>query len=173
MVCSVDPRDLALVGLTILPLIPLGSHFVKRMLQIKAEEDIQHLQPSTLRLIKREKMHQEKLARRSTSKSRTPPGAPHRDKSVPGIAGRWRQALSSALRWPRTHYREHIRVAGREHMSDVDCFNGQAMRNSDSMMQGLNESAGRSGGAERGRETDDLVVIHPVLDGRLKDEGRK
>lgn len=140
------------------------------MLQIKAEEDIQHLQPSTLRLIQREKAHQEKLARRSTSKSRPSPGA---HKNGPGLAGRWRQALSGALRWPRTHYREHIRVAGREHMSDVDCVNGQAIRNSDSLIKGMSEKVAQTGGAGRSREMDDMVVIHPVLDGRLKDEGRK
>ncbi|KAI6036873.1 Metallo-dependent phosphatase-like protein, partial [Pisolithus microcarpus] len=53
---------------------------------------------------------------------------------------------------PNTHYLDHINVSAREHMSGVDCFDGGTVR--------------------RGRGAADLPVIHPAVDGRLKDEGR-
>ena len=90
-----------------------------------------------------------------------------------GLAGRWRQALNGALRWGRAHYREHISVAGREHMSPVDCVDGQAIRNSDSLVEALSATTGGEDETGQAKEFDDMVVIHPVLDGRLKDEARK
>ena len=80
---------------------------------------------------------------------------------------KWRRALHLALRWSRAHYRDHINVAEREHMSPVDCFNGATVR----------RGRTRERDAEdlddvHDHSTDDLLTIHPVVDGRLKDEGR-
>jgi hypothetical protein len=43
-------------------------------------------------------------------------------------------------------------------MSDVDCFDGSNVR--------------RGGTVQGDGEEEDLPIIHPVVDGRLKDEGR-
>lgn len=80
------------------------------------------------------------------------------------IAQKWQHAASCAIRTLRSgiHYLDHINVTAREHMSGVDCFDGKKVRRG-------NEPNGSS------RPTcnhNDLPVIHPVIDGRLRDEGR-
>lgn len=81
------------------------------------------------------------------------------------VASKWRHATQLAVRWSRAHYKDNIGVAGREHMSDVDCFDGGRTR----VMQHHKEE----GDDEHDHSEEDLAVIHPVVDGRLKDEGRK
>lgn len=64
------------------------------------------------------------------------------------------------------HYRDAHDISGREHMSEVDPFDGGKVR-------------GGSGSAEMtvlgqdDNDNDDLLVIHPVIDGRLLDKGRQ
>ncbi|KAJ8594242.1 Metallo-dependent phosphatase [Rhizopogon salebrosus TDB-379] len=60
------------------------------------------------------------------------------------IAAKWQRAATGALNQVRSqaHYRDHTNVAARESMDSVDCF---------------------------GDDEDDLPVIHPVVDGRIKD----
>jgi 5'-nucleotidase len=74
---------------------------------------------------------------------------------------RWKQAIALALRESRSrrHYQEHLSVSTAEHMSAVDPFDGDNCRKGE-------ESQNYSGKPE------DLLVISPVIDGRLKDEGR-
>ena len=94
----------------------------------------------------------------------------------------WRRVAGIALRWSRGHYRDHMRISGREHMSEVDCFDGEKMRKGrfgrDQAKKGedrATEKEGKDGdeNAELTGSEEDLATIHPVVDGRLKDEGRK
>ena len=87
----------------------------------------------------------------------------------------WKLATSLVIKSIRSqrHYRENLSVAQVEHMSEVDCFDGEYMR--------------RKWGASRPEDEEeavhdetklsivdegDLPHIHPVLDGRFKDIGR-
>ncbi|KZP23699.1 Metallo-dependent phosphatase [Athelia psychrophila] len=76
----------------------------------------------------------------------------------------WHHAAMLAVRHSRSkaHYKDRIDVSGREDMSDVDCFHGAKARKG---------SIGLGGQADAADE--DLLLIHPVVDGRLKDEGRQ
>ncbi|OJA12753.1 hypothetical protein AZE42_07928, partial [Rhizopogon vesiculosus] len=69
------------------------------------------------------------------------------------IAAKWQRAAAGALHQARsaTHYRDHTNVAARESMDSVDCFNRAT---------------------SEGDYEDDLPVIHPVVDGRIKDVAR-
>ncbi|KAF9234769.1 Metallo-dependent phosphatase-like protein [Melanogaster broomeanus] len=80
--------------------------------------------------------------------------------AVPNVAQKWQHAGANILQKlrSRAHYMGHINVTEREHMSGVDCFNGKKVRH-----------------GENGHEdshSDDLPVIHPVVDGRFKDVAR-
>ena len=73
-------------------------------------------------------------------------------------AQHWQHAAALALRSKsHAHY-----ISRREHMSCVDCYDGGKVR--------------RGGVADEGnvynQREEDLPIIHPVMDGRLKDEGR-
>ncbi|KZV84073.1 Metallo-dependent phosphatase [Exidia glandulosa HHB12029] len=70
---------------------------------------------------------------------------------------RWRNAAAKVLRAQRNHVQDAFHVANREHMSNVDCYDGQAAR---------------SGTAHREQKGADLITIHPVVDGRMKDVAR-
>jgi 5'-nucleotidase len=78
------------------------------------------------------------------------------------VADRWKHAASIALHWSRSkaHYQDHLTVTAREDMSAVDCFDDQKTR-----------SGGVTDRVDNGDE--DLLVISPTVDGRLKDEGRR
>jgi len=71
-----------------------------------------------------------------------------------GMTAQRGKKRSQKLQYPgRTQYRESLRVTQVEHMSEVDCFDGEKMRSHTT-------------------DEEDLVNIHPVLDGRFKDIGR-
>ncbi|TFK55022.1 Metallo-dependent phosphatase [Heliocybe sulcata] len=74
-------------------------------------------------------------------------------------ARNWQHLANIAVHRSRSreHYRSQISVSSREHMSEVDCFQNKALRDEDGTGDGSEE---------------DLLVIHPELDGRLKDLGR-
>ncbi|KAH9952203.1 Metallo-dependent phosphatase [Amylocystis lapponica] len=131
----------------------LGCRFVNRMSRLSSHTAVQHLHPDTADLVSREKARQERHA-----------GAHHHHRlHLPGkIAGKWRHAANLALRWSRAHYKDHINVTEREHMSEVDCFDGKGARGGETSKGQSNKKASK----------DDLVTIHPIVDGRLKDEGR-
>ncbi len=172
---------------------PAGCRFVNRLSRMASMHHVSLLDPETANLVSREKARQahSSSTHRSRSKSRdrlsairslsplrgnTPPRAAspvQRAKSPAGrIGDMWRRVAGIALHWSRGHYRDHLRVTGREHMSDVDCFDGGRMRKGefggDQVKQGKGQETEELSGAE-----EDLVTIHPVVDGRLKDEGRK
>lgn len=77
------------------------------------------------------------------------------------ITQRWRHAAELARRWSRSrsHYQEKLNVSTMEHMSTVDACDGGNLRQ------------GKGVGVISGLE-DDLLVVSPHIDGRLRDEGR-
>ncbi|OSD02817.1 Metallo-dependent phosphatase [Trametes coccinea BRFM310] len=173
----------------------LGCRFVNRLSRMASTNHVELLDPETPRVVSREKARQAHATRRSRSKSRdrlsmlrslsptrgkgdnTPRAKSpvQRAKSPAGrIGDMWRRVAGLALRWSRGHYRDHLRVSGREHMSAVDCFDGDKMRKGE--FEG--EKAKLPDDKEQQTEEfdgsqEDLIVIHPIVDGRLKDEGRK
>ncbi|KAI0371748.1 Metallo-dependent phosphatase [Pilatotrama ljubarskyi] len=175
----------------------LGCRFVNRLSRMQNMNNVSLLDPETTAVVSRERARQAhaKADRRSRSKSRdrlaairslspsgkgksssTTPRAASPTQRAKSPAGRigdmWRRVAGLALRWSRGHYRDHLRVTGREHMSAVDCFDGDRMRKGDF---GADET--KEGKAHESEELngvdEDLVTIHPIVDGRLKDEGRK
>jgi 5'-nucleotidase len=71
----------------------------------------------------------------------------------------WQHAAAVALQLRSyAHYKDQINVSAREHMSEVDCFDGGKAR--------------KGSIGEVKQEVSDLITIHPRIDGRLKDEGR-
>ena len=82
------------------------------------------------------------------------------------IVSRWKHVARLALRWSRSHYRDHLRVTEKEHMSGVDCFDGSTVRSRKAHGDGddLKETLDVS--------EEDIITIHPFIDGRFKDEGR-
>ena len=154
---------------------------------------LQLLDPETSAVVSREKArqsHADRRRARSKSKDRfgaavrsksplsggrlstpTPTHAPRSLSPSRAIGEMWRRVAGIALRWSRGHYRDNLRVTGREHMSDVDCFDGDGMRKgrfSEPQAQEKTKENEELDGME-----EDLANIHPVVDGRLKDEGRK
>lgn len=73
-------------------------------------------------------------------------------------AQQWQHAAALALRsGSHAHYKDQINISAREHMSEVDCFDG---------------GKARKGGVdhEDNYGEEDLPTIHPTVDGRLKNE---
>lgn len=126
-----------------------GSRFVNRMARLRQmSHGASFCHSNTNDIITREVDH---MAR-------------HAGDKTTGISKKWQKALSGVVNQIRSkaHYVDHINVTAREDMSDVDCFNGAKVR---------------CGGEVDGRVhstnlSEDLPVIHPVKDGRLKDEAR-
>lgn len=87
-------------------------------------------------------------------------------------ASKWRRLANAALRWSRAHYKDNLYVTEREHMSSVDCFDGQGLRTA---LNSVNwEKKGQQTEAKTTQEEEkDLITIHPIVDGRLRDEGRQ
>ncbi|GBE86672.1 Metallo-dependent phosphatase [Sparassis crispa] len=135
----------------------LGARYVNRMARLANHTEVPHLHPDTADLISREKVRREHYARRAKPPTRI-------DKLRNKV-----RLVATALRWSRAHYRDHINISAREHMSGVDCINGEVMRAAtslDSRVQEVTQDDEKTG-------DEDLVVIHPIVDGRLADEGRK
>jgi 5'-nucleotidase len=63
----------------------------------------------------------------------------------------------------RRHFRDHINITSREHMTAVDCFNGAKQRTG---------SPPDDGDATGNPSDEDLLVVNPTVDGRLKDEAQ-
>jgi 5'-nucleotidase len=127
----------------------VGCRFVQRMSRMESQERIEQLlNAATHEVINREQARQQRY---NTSSRRD-------------IVSKWRHAAHLALRWSRAHYKDHIRVTETEHMSAVDCFDGDSMRgrkpHDDAEEEKLDVSE------------EDLITIHPVVDGRMKDVAR-
>lgn len=116
------------------------------MARLAEQSPITHLDEGTSAVIDKERERRGKVGTSTLS----------------GATQKWQHAAALALRSrSNAHYKDQINVSTREHMSGVDSFNGGKARK------------GSIGEAEKGdNDEDDLLVIHPVVDGRLKDEGR-
>lgn len=88
----------------------------------------------------------------------------------------WKLAASLVIKSIRSkrHYQETLSVAQVEHMSDVDCFDGEKMRRKwgAPKAKGAKEEKDQDETSSRVTDEDDLLLIHPVMDGRFKDVGR-
>ncbi|KAH9981482.1 5'-nucleotidase [Lactifluus volemus] len=127
----------------------LGSKFVRRLARFDESKD--HLHEDTHRVIQNERS---RLKRDST-----------RHSSAVENSLKVLKAASSTSRWSRSrrHFRDHIHITSKEHMSLVDCFHGAKHR--------VREPHDESDAL--GKPSDeDLLVVHPWADGRLKDEAR-
>ncbi|KAJ7197224.1 Metallo-dependent phosphatase-like protein [Mycena pura] len=77
-------------------------------------------------------------------------------------ASQWKHAVHLALRWKRssTHYQDRFKVCNLESMKSIDPCDGEKMRKGEQLTEQLKD------------KHQDLLTICPVVDGRLKDEGR-
>jgi hypothetical protein len=87
----------------------------------------------------------------------------------------WKLAASLVIKSIRSkrHYQDTLSVSQVEHMGDVDCFDGgKIIREwgAPQAQEGKEEKDQSENGS--GKDADDLLVIHPVVDGRMKDIGR-
>ncbi|KAF7359391.1 Trifunctional nucleotide phosphoesterase protein YfkN [Mycena sanguinolenta] len=123
----------------------MGSHYVNTMTRL-AESDVAHLKSTTKAAIAREKARQRRDQHPSSK-----------------IASQWKHAAHLALRWSRsrTHYQEHLNVCRVESMHPVDPCDGERVRRGEKCAE-----------PEIKENDPDLLTISPIVDGRLKDEGR-
>ena len=136
----------------------LGCRFVNRMANlVNAHYDLLHSE--TAQVINREKGRQ---ARYEKSQSQA-----HQE-----AASKWRRIANAALRWSRAHYKDNLYVSEREHMSPVDCFDGEGLRAALKSENWDNKEDTSARITQEDMEKD-LVTIHPIVDGRLRDEGRQ
>ncbi|KAH9060048.1 Metallo-dependent phosphatase [Lactarius vividus] len=124
----------------------LGSQFVTRLARFN--ESQVHLHEETHKIIQNER-------------SRLVKATSH----LSAAAEHWQKITSSALRWSRSgrRFSEHIHITSKEHMSGVDCFDGAKQRAGE--LQGESDGLGRP-------SDEDLLVVYPWVDGRLRDEGQ-
>lgn len=88
------------------------------------------------------------------------------------ISGRWKDAAHEIIRRTRSkaHYRNPLNISAREHMTDVDCFDGTQARTVGKTAEARVASTSNE---DKTDDESDVIVVHPVVDGRLKDVGRK
>ncbi|KAI0048198.1 Metallo-dependent phosphatase [Auriscalpium vulgare] len=122
----------------------LGAAFVTRLARYNHSNE--HLHQETHRIVNHARAHQTQLSAHAHSRA----------------TERWHHAV----RWARSkrHYQDHINVSAKEHMSDVDCFDGARQR------AGQPQPA-RDEETDKG-PNDHLITVHPIRDGRLHDEAR-
>ncbi|KAF9036929.1 Metallo-dependent phosphatase [Hymenopellis radicata] len=124
----------------------LGSQFVNKMVRITDESKRNHLHHATKDAILREE-----ASRR------------HHTQDIHAKAiSQWKHAMQLIhhRRRSRMHYQDDFKVSMREHMGSVDAFDGEHAR------------TGKPAEDRDPHYDDDLLVISPAIDGRLKDEGR-
>ena len=63
----------------------------------------------------------------------------------------------------RVHYQDHFNVTAREYMNGIDRYDGKKIRR---------RSGGNGKNGHQKTYKEDLLVIHPVVDGRFKDVAR-
>ncbi|KAH9484179.1 Trifunctional nucleotide phosphoesterase protein YfkN [Psilocybe cubensis] len=123
----------------------LGSHFVNKVIR-KKEEKISFLRKTTLPTIHElEKEFKLAKADRSTAATRL-----------------WKYAANLALHRGRSksYYQTHIKISSTEHMSSVDAYDGESIRK------------GRECRKVSTEPDDDLLLVHPHVDGRLVNVGK-
>lgn len=124
----------------------IGSRFVTRLARFNESQD--HLHEDTHRIVQNERS---RLKRDSSRLS--------------AAAERLQNAASSAFRCTRSrrHFRDHIHITSKENMSEVDCFDGAKQR----VGEALDESDALGEPSD-----EDLLIVHPWVDDRLKDEAQ-
>ncbi|KAF8556890.1 Metallo-dependent phosphatase [Imleria badia] len=130
----------------------LGAHYVNKMVRLhEKKHGTDHLHSETADVVRREIEHRKRHA--------------CKHHFWPKFAQKWQHAAVNALHKlrSRAHYQDHFNVTAREHMSGVDCYDGKKVRRGDG-------GNGKNGPEKTYKE--DLLVIHPVVDGRLKDVAR-
>ncbi|KAF9642736.1 5'-nucleotidase [Thelephora ganbajun] len=136
----------------------LGSRFVSRMSRLERDNvpSQAFMQADTEAIVQREKRRSQRLQN---------PGKMH-----------WKLATSLVIKSIRSkrHYQENLSITHVEHMSDVDCFDGEKMRRRWGATQAeeMKEEKVPNEVGSRTADEGDLLHIHPVLDGRFKDVGR-
>ena len=106
------------------------------------DQDASKLQSDTWNAITREKVEQKRSHNHEEAGSKA--------------AQRWKHVANWVRSRSKRHYQDKFRVTNREHMSGVDCFDGEKVR------------IGKTGRLYGGNG--DLIVVNPILDGRLKDK---
>ncbi|KAF7800272.1 hypothetical protein EIP86_011519 [Pleurotus ostreatoroseus] len=141
----------------------LGCRFINRMSRIQSQERIELLlNTASNDIISREVARRDRF---HTYLARKDP------------VHKWRHAMHLALRWSRAHYKDNIHLSEKEDMNAVDCFDGDTYRRGKAKAK-MPEKKPKPEEPELndtdtdGTDLDDLIVIHPVVDGRFKDEGR-
>jgi len=88
----------------------------------------------------------------------------------------WKLAASLVIKSIRSkrHYQENLSITQVEHMSEVDCFDGEKMRRKwgAPRTEEAGEEKSQDEKSPRITDEDDLLQIHPVLDARFEDIGR-
>ncbi|KAI0055483.1 Metallo-dependent phosphatase [Artomyces pyxidatus] len=130
----------------------LGARFIARL--ASNNESQEHLHPDTHQIIAHERSRRDRLESNRTSMSE-----------------KWHHAAVLAVQWARSrkHYRDHIAVTSKEHMSFVDCFDGAKQR---AGMPQNETDADNSEDGEGVPADEDLFTVHLMLDDRLKDQAR-
>lgn len=123
-----------------------GAQFVNRLARMNESQE--HIDPDTHRIIAQERTRQSRIKTHQLH-----------------IAEQWKRAASLAIRWSRSkqHYQDHIGVTSKEHMSGVDCFDGAKLR--------VGKQQDEDGETKAPAE-EDMITVHPVVDGRLRNEAR-
>ncbi|KLO14900.1 Metallo-dependent phosphatase [Schizopora paradoxa] len=129
----------------------LGADYIKKMCRPTTDVPT-HLNKMTDHMIS----HAKKRAQRKATSSRA--------------REHWRFAMDEIRQQVRSamQYQAPFRVVEREHMSGIDCFDGSRAR----AEKGGEEPSLRKDDEGSGKVDPDLLVIDPVVDGRLKDVGR-
>jgi 5'-nucleotidase len=124
------------------PYFALGAQFVNN--QARTDESHPNIHPDAQVIITREKAKQNKFQNHKSH-----------------AADRWKRAGTLIMHLSRAtrHYRDQISITHKEDMSSVDCFDGARLRAGGSPVQD---------GAKSNEQDEDMITIHPIVDGRLK-----
>jgi len=125
-----------------------GSQFVNKVIRSKAQRAVSFLQGQTESNIVR--LEHESI---------------ERDNYTPNVSTLWKRAASLVVKHARSkfHYQAHLKISETEHMTGVDAFDGAKARKGEVCSDVSADAKGST----------DLLVIHPVVDERLKDEAEQ
>jgi 5'-nucleotidase len=122
----------------------LGSHFVNKMIRLKDHSQL--IQSRTKAAISQEQSRRNKV----------------QEQLKESIAAKkhWERAINIVICRTKSHYRDQLAVCSAEHMSTVDAYDGNSARKGQENIYRPPEG------------DEDLLVISPTIDNRLKDEAR-
>ncbi|KDR81434.1 hypothetical protein GALMADRAFT_239326 [Galerina marginata CBS 339.88] len=125
----------------------LGSQFVNRMIRLKDNHELHFLRDKTNVTINDLEEEAKDVAE-----------GDHKAAAV----NLWKHAASLAIHRARSkfHYQNHFKISETEHMSPVDAFDG------------VNARRGFECKEISTKEDEDLLVVSPEVDGRLRDEAK-